>query len=253
MLRIRPCSARVGAALIGAVLVVGACSSSSETSPATTRAAATPTTIDAATVKFHGERYCEVLVITKLAPAVGDVYNSFPMNRCPQQQWAALDTKAIATRLSAPLAVLNGPRYWLMDHIDQSAENAVEATRTDFGGIEMVKRATVEIGSLIENTKPYLLHSVNRAARFSYDKGTTVYELYATDGSVYVMQSYSTQKDPALTEAGLAKLGSRLALPTGWKFGSRVLDAPLVIDTRSRPARVLQDELGDSYSMESAG
>jgi hypothetical protein len=246
--RLRSC-----ATMIGAMLLAGACSSSSSTTTAPTQTSSPTTTVDAANLVIHGERYCEVLAITKLAPAVADVYNSFPMNRCPQDQWGALDTKAIAKQLSVPLAVLNGPRFWLMDHIEQSAKDAVEPTRADFGGIEMVKRATVEIGSLVENAKPYTIHEVNRAARFSYEKGSTVFELYATDGSVFVMQSYSTQKDSTLTEATLGRLGDKLALPQGWTFGSRVLDSLLVVDTRSRPARVLQDELGNSYSMETTG
>ena len=247
---------RLAVVLLAGAGALGACSSSSTSAPASTvpspSAAPTSTTLDPSSVKFHGERYCEVLLLTQLAPAVADVYNSFPMNRCPAEQWDTADAKQIAREHSVPIAVLNGPRYWLMDHIEQSSANAVEQLRVTFAGVEMVRRATVQVGSLRSASKPYALHEVNRAARFTFDAGTKVFELHDPSGPTYVMQSYSTQQDATLTETSLEGLGARLQLPTGWRFASRVLAQPLVVDTRSAPAHVLQDELGNSYSLEAA-
>ncbi len=62
------------------------------------------------------------------------------------------------------------------------------------------------------------------------------------------MQSFSQQVDAGLTEADLATLGDRLNLPDGWRYEARTLDADLVIDFGDQPARVLQDELQNSYS-----
>lgn len=87
----------------------------------------------------------------------------------------------------------------------------------------------------------------------TFDAGRAVYELTASDGTVFVMQTWSQQKDPELSEADLAGLGSRLELPDGWTYDSRVLDAPLRVVTTTTPAKVLQDDLGNSYSQHTAG
>jgi len=44
-------------------------------------------------------------------------------------------------------------------------------------------------------------------------------------------------------------LANKLELPAGWKFGSRMLTEDLKIITVKNPAQVLQDNLGNSYSM----
>ena len=82
---------------------------------------------------------------------------------------------------------------------------------------------------------------------------STVSELTSADGSVYVMQSWSQQLDPTLTAAALPGLAAKLSLPTGWSYATRKLTAPLVVQTTGMVAHVLQDDLGDSYSLETAG
>ncbi len=117
-----------------------------------------------------------------------------------------------------------------------------------FGGIEMTKRATVDIGPVATAKVPYTTHDVNRSVIFSFDAGQEICELTAADGTTYLMQTWSQQVDPSLGESDLAGLGGRLALPAGWTFRSRTLDKPLVVDTRSTPAHVLMDDLGNSYT-----
>jgi hypothetical protein len=47
------------------------------------------------------------------------VYNSFPLNDCPAELWSALDAQAIAAENGEAAALLNGPRYWLMNSIEK--------------------------------------------------------------------------------------------------------------------------------------
>ncbi len=247
--RTRRALTTVGGAVLFAALAACGSSSSSSSSTTDTKSVTSSTskpTADAA-AGLHGKRYCEVLLVTLTnGSGTGDVYNSFPMNECPQAQWAALDAGTIAKDAGVPLAVLNGPRFWLMDTIkNYGPPDTVSKT---FGGIEMTKRATVDIGPVATARVPYMTHDVNRSVVFSFRAGTRIYELTAADGTSYVMQTWSQQTDPTLDEAGLATLGSRLALPAGWKYSSRVLDQPLVVNTRTEPGHVLQDELGNSYS-----
>ena len=89
-----------------------------------------------------GKRYGEVLLV-RLGDAgpQATVYNTFPLNDCPADLWGRLDAQAIATENGAAAALLNGPRYWLMSHIEKAGGTELE-TRT-FGGIEMLRQAEV--------------------------------------------------------------------------------------------------------------
>jgi hypothetical protein len=249
--RIPPRRALLGLGLaltFGASSLLGACGTSGSSGSLEDSSADASTTTVAAAKQMRGERYCEVLLITMNAgSATGEVWNTYPLNDCPQATWETLDAKAIATENNVPIAKLNGPRYWLMNSVEKVG-GVAELPKKDFGGLEMYRQATVEIGSLIEAAKPYLPHSVNRTAAFIYDAGQRVYELTAVDGTTYVMQTYSVQNDPTLTEAQLTDLGGRLKLPEGWTYSSRILDEPLKVQTATTDAHVLQDELGNSYS-----
>jgi hypothetical protein len=262
MTRLRPARAASVAFVAGlAALGAAACGSSATTSAptstgtayvATSSASDRPTGTSVGAADMRGKRYCEVLLVTNpTGSASADVYNSYPLNECPQDRWEALDPKAIATTEGVPLAVLNGPRYWLMDQVEK-APGGVAMTKKDFGGIEMYRQATVEVGSMADAARRYTPHEVNRSTTFTFDAGHTVYELTAPDGSVYVMQTWSQQVDPKLTEADLAGLGTRLKLPDGWRYGSRTSSAPLRVVTTSTAAKVLQDDLANSYSLETA-
>ena len=220
------------------------------TASTTSATAAAPTKKTVSASSLRTKRYCEVLLVRiGHGGATADVYNTFPLNACPPSKWAKLDTKAIATQERFPLAILNGPRYWLMDSIDKTASPQLQIRKT-FGGITMIREASVTIGVLATATKPYTPHNVDRSTTFTYDAGRSVYELTSPAGVRYVMQSWSQQIAPTLAEADLANLGARLHLPTGWTYRTRVLTAPLRIVTKTTDAQVLQDDLNNSYSHE---
>ena len=244
----------VAASVVALGLVAAACgSASSTTSSATTESATTATPVSTPPgVDMRTLRYCEVLLVQPTGgDLVADVYNTYPLNACPADQWAALDPAAIATAEGVPTAVLNGPRYWLMDSVEKSSSD--DRVQKEFGGMAMIREATVNVGPLADAGKPYVTHDVDRSTVFTFDAGRTVYELVGSDGTVYVMQSWSQQVDPTLGEADLAGLGATLHLPAGWSYRSRRLDAPLRVVTTSAAARVLQDDLKNSYSQETAG
>ena len=73
--------------------------------------------------------------------------------------------------------------------------------------------------------------------------------LTSADGRRFVMQSWSQQRDPALSESDLADLGPRLELPAGWTYESVKLDEDLVVGADRSVAEVLQDNLLNSYSL----
>lgn len=194
---------------------------------------------------LHNERYCEIL---ELRGAIPDarilVWNTVGLNTCPAAKWDAIDAGALAQERGDVFVIKNGPRHWLID----SASG--EAGKVDsFGGIRMRRVATLPITSLSDLSRtPYTERTINRNNTWHWNKGRRVFELLAPDGSNYVMQSYSQIVDPKLGLGQLAKLGSRLSLPTGWAYRVRRLKRPL--DLRAKgSATILQDDLSNTYQL----
>lgn len=197
------------------------------------------------TESLRGKRYGEVLVVSMGADGPqATVYNSYPLNDCPAELWSRLDAQALAAEHGATAVLLNGPRYWLMDHIEKDMSGGREIAT--FGGIDMIRQATVALTSM--NPAPYLPNTVARNAVFVFDAGKPVFELSDPDGGRWVMQTWSQVADPALSYDGLAGLAARLKLPEGWSYRSQVLADELRIDTSTENAQVLQDDLTNSYS-----
>lgn len=194
-----------------------------------------------------GKRYGEVLLVR-----MGDggpeatVYNTFPLNDCPAQLWDALDAEALAKENGAAAALLNGPRYWLMSEIGKQA--GAPQPHKSFGGIEMIEQAVVSLSS--NNPAPYSVNKVDRKAVFTFGAGRPVFELIDADEKRWVMQTWSQVVDKNLTLDDLPGLAARLHLPEGWRYETRTLTAPLVVDTRETAAHVLQDDLTNTYSLQ---
>ena len=212
-----------------------------------------PNTPGSGLVDQYGQRYCEILTVTLSDQgAAAEVWGTQGLNDCPQEPFDALDPAGIASQLGANLAVLNGPRYWVLDRIVAN-ELAGTLQERDFGGIEMRSIATVELGEGMGDRTPLTETSVARDTDFVFEEGREVFELTAPDGSVYVMQSYSIEVDPDLTAETLGSLGDRLELPEGWAFSSRVLREDLVVQDIDGIATVIQDRFRNSYQLRSRG
>lgn len=197
-------------------------------------------------VDTFGKRYGEVLLVsqTPTGPQVA-VFNTFPLNDCPQEAWSALNPQALATENGVAAALLNGPRYWLMSEIVKTQADVGE--KRTFGGIEMLQQATVELSSM--NPAPYSVNNVSRRTVFVFGAGRPVFELLDPQGQRWVMQSWSRMVDPALSLEDLPDLGTRLQLPDGWSYRTSTLTTPLRIDTTTEDAHVTQDNLGNTYSL----
>jgi hypothetical protein len=196
-----------------------------------------------------GKRYGEVLLVrvTQTGPEA-TVYNSFPLNDCPADLWSQLDPQVIATEHGAAAALLNGPRYWLMRTIEKAVTGTPE-TKT-FGGIEMLRQATVQLSSM--NPAPYTVNKVSRHAVFVFDANRPIFELIDPQGRRWVMQTRSQIVDPTLSLDDLPGLAARLRLPSGWSYQPRTLTSLLRIDTTTEDAHVTQDDLANSYSLATA-
>ena len=197
---------------------------------------------------MRGVRYGEVLAMFLRDTGLeAEVYGTQMLNDCPQELWETLDADAIAKDMGAVFVKLNGPRYWLLDGLGSKVA-VVDPVFKDFNGIQMRRIATIPIGADFA-AGPYVARNVNRGAVFFFDAGKTVYELVDPEGRALVMQARCVGVDPNMTEESLATLGERLALPEGWSYRTRVLDAELVVDTSATLATVVQDEFENTYTL----
>lgn len=247
-------------AVVLIVLLAGCGSSSDDAAPASTTAPAavedTTTTpsqqADTPTKDgLRDVRYCEVLLLrTEGSEYSAEVWNTLGENDCPQAQWEALDATAIATDREAMAAILNGPRYWVLDAI--TSDIRADAPETTFGELGMFQAAVIDFGGELPNQTPYTERSIVRETVFGFQAGREVYELVSPDGATYIMQSYSQFKDPSLTIDDLSSLGDRLEPPEGWAFRTRTLAEQLEVLSTDGVATVVQDELQNTYQLVSA-
>jgi hypothetical protein len=197
---------------------------------------------------IRSQRYCEILALSPTAESLNvEVYSTFPLNDCPEDQWRNLDTAAAAATTGAAIAIANGPRYWTIDAVSRTTTDDI--MRVDFGGLPMNRYASVTLPGPQAVSERYVVRSVDRQAVMTFFAGQQVYLLIDPTGAEYAMQSWSQQIDPNLTEDDLAGLGERLALPAGWRFEPRLLGDDLVVEFGERPAQVVQDDLSNTYSL----
>ena len=197
---------------------------------------------------MRGVRYGEVLAVYLRDEGLqAEVYGTQMINDCPAEQWETLVADEIAKEMGAVFVKLNGPRRWVLDGLGTKVAT-IEPVMRDFNGLTMRRIATVDLGTN-PASPPYSSRQVNRGSVFFWDAGKTVYELVDPDGTAYVMQALCMGVDPAMSEETLMSLGSRLAMPKGWSYRTRVLDTELIVDTTATLATVLQDEFENSYTL----
>jgi hypothetical protein len=196
----------------------------------------------------RGTRYGELFAIFSDGEQfTAHVYGTQLLNDCPQELWESLDPAMIAEDLGALFVKLNGPRYWMLDGLGSKGE-PIEPVLHEFNGLQMRRIALLALGSNPAQI-PYTVRKVDRQVIMYFDAGTDVYELIDPQGLTYLMQAYCTGVDATLDEQSLADLADRLAVPTGWRFQTRVLRDELIVDTSHSVATVLQDELENTYTL----
>lgn len=251
--------------LVAALAAVSVgCSDSSEDSSdsaQTTTSASAPSTSTSTTIADLSDpddqdlylvRYCEFLTVDLEGSAIAEVWNTLFLNDCPQEAWDQIDLVAVAADVGSDLAIPNGPRYWVLDAIARGGDGTGSLEVRELSGIEMRSVTTVELAD-VTDLSPYSETSVLRDTVFTFSAGREIYELTAPDGSIYVMQSYSEQVDPAQTVDDLSTLGARLDLPEGWTFEARVAAEDLDVMTVDGLATIIQDELKNTYQLRSSG
>lgn len=193
-------------------------------------------------------RYCEVLLVN---PEAGgrlraDVWNTVVFG-CPQADWEALDSDALASEFGSQAAILNGPRFWVIDALTNNAP-PMTPMLDQFGNLTMALAASVLLpeGHGTSDTT-YQVNAVSRDTVFQYRAGREVYELTNPDGQLFRMQSFTRAIETDQLLGELASLGSRLNLPEGWSFATRRLTEDLDLPTVGGIADVITDDFGNTY------
>jgi len=200
-------------------------------------------------------RYCEVLLAFPEDGRIrARVYGTQGINLCPQALWEDLDPEAIAQEYAALAAIMNGPRFWVLDAIAPGAGGSSAlpggGESVFFGDLEMQFLTTVLVPAAGANEdSAYGVARVDRDTVFHYVAGRRVYELQDPQGRRYIMQSFSRIVDTDLQLHDLASLGKRLVLPPGWRFSTRILQEPLRVPTVEGVAEVVRDDLTNTYQL----
>lgn len=197
---------------------------------------------------MRGYPFGEVGLITGTSPdnAVANIWNTTGACDPAPGQFDALDADTIARENGAARAWIGPERHWMFDRLDVPEAGDDKA----FGGITGTWVGVVGAATLLQaadegSYDPRYIYSRNT---FTFNSGSEVYLLDAPDGEVFVMQSCTRHRDPALSEGELAHLYRRLDLPGGWGFRAEMLDQDL--DVSANPdnlAHVLQDNLDNAY------
>lgn len=242
------------AATITSLSLVACGGSSSSDAASSSASAGSESATPSVSSNLRNTRYCEII------PSVQDginvtstVYNTLGLNDCPEDKWSQITQDEVNEEYGAKQSKLNGPRYWTMDEIIGMGSSVDTPTFTFGGedGIEMQQRAvlTTKANQATVGDQTYVPNEVNRDTVFVFKAGQPVFELTDPDGNVYMMQSFATYVDTGLTYEQLPELGSKLQLPEGWSFSTRVLDADYNLSTESSDgvAYVVNDNLYNSY------
>lgn len=197
----------------------------------------------------RGDRYCEILIGKLSGTKVHiEVYNTYGLDECPDDQWKAIDADAVKAAEEADAVILNGPRYWMVDEFVSSA--LLDATPKTIGGIDMRLAGTLDLplSEVKAGEVPYAPRDVTRNTTWVFEAKKSVFELVDPGGRVFDMQSYSVQKTQQ-TQHSLASLGNKLTLPEGWQFRTRELAEDLHVTAVNGVATVVQDDLGNTYQL----
>ena len=198
---------------------------------------------------LRGTRYGEIFLITSQAGQLtAMVYNTTGLNDCPPATWRSLDPRELATEFGVPAVILNGPRFWTLDHIAARATGEIQS----FGGLDARRVAELPIPPGLDLTgepagRYYRDITIRRETEWIFAAGLPVHELLTPDRTTYIMQAYSHIVDDSLTLDSLPALRDRLHLPEGWQYRARTPDRDLTLRTTGGAAHVLQDELQNTY------
>lgn len=196
--------------------------------------------------RYFGQ--CEIFLLKgKPGSYEAMVYNTTPLNDCPPSKFDPIDPAALAKKTGSDLAWKNPRRFWTMDRLTielVGEPRAFDGLMFNFvANMTMPPKFTPGEGQAGFAYQPT---QIRRNSKYEFFKGQQVFMLRSPDGKTWVMQTYTTHTDRALTAAELPNLARRLRLPQGWQFRAVTLDRDLAITTMGL-ANIVPDNLENMY------
>jgi hypothetical protein len=152
----------------------------------------------------------------------------------------------MAEQYNVPNVWKNGPRFWTVDWIQLPVGKEL-----DFNGLNARWFAypnyppnVMELGI---TSGAYIPSVIERCSKMTFKKGKPVFIMDDPNGMPWVMQAGCQIVDQNLTYKDLMTQGTKLKMPTWWKYRTKVLDQDLTIQAVNGIAEVTQDDLGNSY------
>jgi len=175
------------------------------------------------------------------------VYNTVGLNLCPADVFNGIDVEKVAAETNSEIVWKNPRRYWMMDELTWR----MAGDPRELGGLGFNFVANMQMPPSFDPTKTqadqaYHPTKIQRVNTYLFKAGRPVYMLRSPEDVTWVLQTYTDHIATDLTEAGLGDLGSRLALPEGWRFKSVVLERDLHIETNGL-ANIVPDDLANMY------
>ena len=192
-----------------------------------------------------GFQYCEILLFYPEDDGfTAEVWGTQFIGDCPDEDFAALDAEAIRQQYGASFIKMNGPRQALADY-GQFASTGDQIRR--YGELDMAQHASLVLtqdalnggGAYVENTAV----RVNRSENWA---GKEIYLLTSDTGAQYFMLSMAKTVDPDQSLDQLPTLGSRLQLPSGWRWEAVTLEEDLIVEVNGT-ATVISDDFENTY------
>jgi len=248
----RYCASFVTAAIVPLCLsfLLGACSGDSSSTTSTSGLPA----------ELRDYPYCEVIPDTVSGDTLTEhVFNTLPFGPCPAKKFATITEQDIiaaynaAYGASSTSATINGPRHWVLDTLTATGGVTTSGDTLTVNGVKfgLVGELQIPVGKPTVGTYPYIVNTVERDTIYVFKKGLQVFELTDPRGNVYVMQSYSQQKDPSLSLARLPFIGPTNRLPKGWSYAARRLTEDLTL-TASGETQIVNDYYRNTYQINPA-
>jgi hypothetical protein len=211
---------------------------------------------------LHGTRFGEVFLVggNGLTGHLDvNVYNTLYLNgynesnkdSAPEALCEAFNSKQVKKEFHVLGTKFNGPKCWMLDWIDIPV-----GTERDFNGLKArwVASGFFTGGKKSMEMPAYQPHNVTRKSKFGYNKGTTVHLMDDTDGNTWIMKGFEVGLKPAMSfKEAEASLATRVKLPPGWKFYSKVLEQDLVLVPETGIAIIMPDNLFNIYDKTGPG
>jgi hypothetical protein len=200
------------------------------------------------------QRYTEIFLIgghAIIRDINAGIYNTIGLNdldgtgdTSPQAVLDQVDVDALKEEYDVLGAYKNGPRLWCLDWV----EVMVGAER-DFMGLKARWVMWLDVPEEFRKHESVAYKQITgkRDTQFGINAGSPAFLLDDPDGDTYCMKSVSLIVDPSQTYESMKDLGGRLEPPPGWTFRAVVLEQDLVLTPDNGAARILQDELGNTY------